>query len=146
MDIDSNRADTVNVREAGPDNGNLVPYHNPIPDIKTFSIHLDVDNDCVINSDFPEVNFNGLYVKKKEGDVGVLTFNANQSEILRWYFSKCRNLKVTNAGLLDLTTQSVHPGGNYVEVFDQYFEIEFNKIRVIKILDGDSLWDQNTVT
>jgi hypothetical protein len=146
VDIDYYRADIVNINEAGPDKGNPVPYHPLIPDLKTFSNHLAVFQDCVINSDFPEVNFNDLHVKEKDGEVRVLTINADQWGILRWNFSEYKNSKVTNAGVLELTTQSVHLGGNYVDAFGQDFGIEFNKIRVIEILDGDPLWNQNTVT
>jgi hypothetical protein len=146
VDIDYYRADIVNINEAGPDKGNPVPYHPLIPDLKTFSNHLAVVQDCVINSDFPEVNFNDLHVKEKDGEVRVLTINADQWGILRWNFSEYKNSKVTNAGVLELTTQSVHLGGNYVAAFGQDFGIEFNKIRVIEILDGDPLWNQNTVT
>jgi hypothetical protein len=146
VDIDYYRADIVNVKEAGPDKGNLVPYHPPIPDIETFSNHLDVTHDCVINSDFPEVNFNDLHVKEKEGYVHVLTINANQWAILRWDFSKYKNAKTENTGLLELTTQSVHLGGNYIKAYGEDFGMEFGKVRVIEILGGDPQWDQNTVT
>ena len=94
VDIDYYRADIVNVIEAGPDNGNPVPYHPPIPDIKTFSNHLDAAGDCVINSNFPDVNFNDLHVKEKEGDVFVLTINDDQWGILRWDFSNFKNAKI----------------------------------------------------
>jgi len=146
VDIDYYRADIVNVREAGSDKGNLVPYHPPIPDIKTFSNHLDAAGDCVINSNFPDVNFNDLHVKEKEEDVFVLTINEDQWGILRWDFSNFKNAKTEEAGLLELTTHSVSLGGNYVEAFGQDFGMEFNKVRVIEIPDGEPQWDQNRVT
>lgn len=146
VDIDYYRADIVNIKEAGSDEGNLVPYHPPIPDIKSFSNHLDVSQDCAINSDFPEVNFNDLHVKEKDGDVRVLTVNANQWGILRWDFSEIKNAEITEAGLLELTSQSVHTGGNYVDAFGKDFGEEFGKLRVIEILNGDPQWDQNTAT
>jgi hypothetical protein len=146
VDIDYYRADIVNIKEAGPDKGKLVPYHPPIPDIETFSNHLDVSQDCVINSDFPEVNFNDLHVNEKNGNVRVITINANQWGILRWDFSEFKNAKITEAGLLELTTQSVHTGGNYVDAFGKDFGEEFGKVRVIEILSGAPQWDQNTVT
>jgi hypothetical protein len=146
VDIDYYRADIVNIKEAGPDEGYPVPYHPPIPDMKSFLNHLDVSQDCVINSDFPEVNFNDLHVKEKDGDVRVLTVNANQWGILRWDFSEFKNAKIAEAGLLELTTQSVHTGGNYVDAFGKDFGEEFGKVRVIEILGGDPQWDQSTVT
>ncbi len=146
VDLDYYKADIVDVNTAGPDKGELVPYHPPIPDISTFSNHLNVDHDCVINSDFPDVNFNDWHVKEKEGDARILTVNATQWAILRWDFDKYKNLKTDGPGLLELTTQSVPKGGNYIGAFGEDFGIEFGKVRVIEIFGGDPEWDQNKVT
>ena len=146
VDVDYYKADIVNVNTAGPDKGELVPYHPPIPDINTFSNHMEVSQDCLINSDFPDVNFNNWHVNEKDGDSKVLTVNANQWAILRWNFEKYKNLKVEGAGLLELTTQSVPIGGDYIKAFGEDFGIEFGKVRVIEILGGDPDWDQNKVT
>ncbi|MCB9247293.1 MAG: hypothetical protein H6613_01460 [Ignavibacteriales bacterium] len=48
--------------------------------------------------------------------------------------------------MLELTTQSVTLGGNYVKALGEDFGMEFGKVRVIEILSGDPLWDQSTVT
>jgi len=146
VDLDYYRADIVNVNLAGPDKGELVPYHPPVPDIGIFSNHLVVTHDCLINSDFPDVNFNNWHVKEQNGDARILTVNANQWAILRWDFEKYKNLKVDGPGLLELTTQSVPIGGNYIEAFGEDFGIEFGKIRVIEAIGGDPQWDQNKVT
>ena len=58
VDIDYYKADIVNVKEAGPDKGVLVPYHPPIPNTNTFANHLATAQDCLINSIYPDVNFN----------------------------------------------------------------------------------------
>ena len=146
VDVDYYRADIVNVNTAGPDKGVLVPYHPPIPGVNTFSNHLDVSQDCLINSDYPDVNFNNWHVRDKDVVSRVLTVNANQWAILRWDFEKYKNLKVDGAGLLELTTQSVSMGGNYIQAFGEDFGIEFEKVRVIEILGGDPKWNQNSVT
>ena len=144
--VDYYRADIVNVNNAGPDKGVLVPYHPPIPDVNTFSNHLDVSQDCLINSDYPDVNFNNWHVKENDVESRVLTVNANQWIILKWDFEKYKNSKVDGAGLLELTTQSVSMGGNYIQAFGEEFGIEFEKVRVIEILGGDPDWNQNSVT
>ena len=146
VDLDYYRADIVNVNLAGPDKGELVPYHPPIPDVNTFSNHLDVTHDCLINSVFPNVNFNDWHVQEKDGDKRILTVNENQWAILRWDLGEYKNMKADGAGLLELTTYSVPEGGNYIEAYGQDFGEEFGKIRVIEILGGDPEWDQNTVT
>jgi hypothetical protein len=146
VDLDYYRADIVNVNEIGPDKGVLVPYHPLIPDVSTFSNHLAVTGDCLINTDYPNVNFNNWSVKEQDGDARILTVNGNQWAILRWDFEKYKNMKVDGAGLLELTTQSVTKGGNYTEAYGQDFGEEFGKVRVIEILGGESEWDQNKVT
>jgi hypothetical protein len=146
IDLDYYRADIVNVRLAGPDKGELVPYHPPVPDIGVFSNHLVVTHDCLINSDFPDVNFHNWHVKEQRGDARILTVNADQWAIVRWDFEKYKSLKVDGPGLLELTTQSVPIGGNYIEAFGEDFGMEFGKIRVIEIIGGDPVWDQNKVT
>jgi len=146
VDLDYYRADIVNVNIAGPDKGELVPYHPTVPELNTFLYHLDVTHDCVINSHFPDVNFNNWSVNEQKGSSRVLTINANQWAILRWDFDKYRNMKVDGPGLLELTTQSVSKGGNYIDVYGEDFGMEFGKVRVIEILGGDPEWDQNKVT
>ena len=146
VDLDYYRADIVNVNNAGPDKGVLVPYHPPIPDVNTFSNHLDVSQDCLINSDYPDVNFNNWHVKENDVESRVLTVNANQWIILKWDFEKYKNSKVDGAGLLELTTQSVSMGGNYIQAFGEDFGIEFEKVRVIEIIGGEPNWDQKKVT
>jgi hypothetical protein len=146
VDLDYYRADIVNVHLAGPDKGELVPYHPPVPELGTFSNHLDVTHDCLINSDFPDVNFNNWHVKEQKGEARILTVNANQWAIVRWDFEKYKNLKIDEPGLLELTTQSVPRGGDYIGAFGEDFGVEFGKIRVIEIFGGDPQWDQNKVT
>lgn len=146
VDLDYYRADIININLAEPDKGELVPYHPPVPDVDTFSNHLDVTHDGLINSNFPEVNFNDWHVKEQEGDARILTVNANQWAILRWDFEQYNNFKIDGSGLLELTTHSVPKGGNYIEIYGEDFGIEFGKIRVIEILGGDPFWDQEKVT
>jgi len=146
VDLDYYRADIVNINLAGPDKGELVPYHPPIPDVNTFSNHLDVSQDCLINSVFPDVNFNNWHVNDKDGDKRLLTVNDNQWAILRWDFGKYKNAKADGAGLLELTSYSVPKGGDFIGAYGKDFGEEFDKIRVIEIIGGDPDWDQNKVT
>jgi hypothetical protein len=146
VDVDYYSADIVNVNLAGPDKGVQVPYHPPIPDVSTFSNHLDVTQDCLINSVFPNINFNDWHVKEEDGDKRILTVNANQWAILRWDFEQYKNLKADESGLLELTTYSIPKGGNYIEAYGRDFGEEFGKIRVIEIFGGDPEWDQTKVT
>ena len=146
VDIDYYRTDIVNVNTSGPDSGELVPYHPPIPELSTFSKHIDVSQDCIINSNFPDVNFNNWHVMENGNNTSILTVNADQWAILRWDFEKFKNLKAAGAGVLELTTQSVPMGGDYIKTFGEDFGIEFEKVRIIEILGGDPDWNQDEVT
>jgi hypothetical protein len=146
VDVDYYRADIVNVNEAGPDKGELVPYHPPLRDVNTFSNHLNVNHDALINSDFPDVNFNNWHIKTPEGDEQILTVNGSQWAVLRWNFGNTQQMKVQGPGLLEVTTHSVAKGGKYSDTYGEDLGMEFGKVRVIEIIGGDPKWDQNTVT
>lgn len=146
VDVEYYRADIVDVNEVGPDKGEPLPYHPPVPELETFSHHLKVAHDGVIHTNFPNVNFNDW--KKKQGDeyAHVLTAQANQWSILRWELDEFQNRKAKGSGVLKLTTHSVAKGGNYSEVYGEELGMEFGKVRVIEILGGDADWDQADVT
>lgn len=146
VDVDYYRADIVNINSAVPDKGDLVPYHPPIEGVAKYSNHLNATEDCVINKDFPEVNFNDWHTMEKNKKIELLSINADQWAILRWDLEKYKNLTIESAGLLELTTYSVLNGGNYVKALGEDFGIEFGKVRVIEILGGDPSWNQNEVT
>jgi hypothetical protein len=57
---------------------------------------------------------------------------------MRWDLSVFAGQKISEAGLLELTTYSLN------KLMKR--EKDFGMIRVIEILDGDKAWDQNSVT
>ncbi len=146
VDIDYIKADIINVKKAGPDKGIRIPYHPPIPAASTFSDHVAVKHDALINPDYPKVNLNDFRVREKEGLARVLTVGANQWAILRWDLQAYKNRKAQGAGLLELTTQAVATGGNYKEAYGQQLGEEFPRIRVFEIFGGEQHWDQEQVT
>ena len=146
VDIDYLKADIINVQKAGPDKGIQIPYHPPVPALNSFSHHVAVKQDALINSDYPEINLNDWQVREKEGVARVLTVGGNQWAILRWDLEKFKGAKAEGAALLEITTQAVATGGNYVEVFGEQFGEEFPRIRVIEIFGGPAAWDQEDVT
>ena len=147
VDLDYYRADVVRRDQAGPDLGEPLVYHPPVPDVKTFALHAGVTHDSVINLDFPDINFNDWHVVERDGTTArVLTVDARQWIVLRWDFGKYRGRKADGAGVLELTTCSLPIGGKYIEHWGQDFGEEFGLIHVIEILGGDPAWDQETVT
>ena len=145
-DIDYYRADIVNVHEAGPDKGEPLIYHPPVPDISTFSHAVKVAHDAVISPDFPDINFNDWHIREQEENIPVLTVARNQWAILRWDFSPIGQVKAESAGLLELTTYSVYKGGDYISALGEDLGMEFGKVRIFEVLGGDPQWQQNEVT
>ncbi len=146
VDVDYYRADVVRRDLAGPDKGEPLVYHPPVPELSTFAHHLDVAGDSVVSTDFPGVNFNDWHVEAQDGPARVLTADANQWIILRWDVEKFRNLKAAGPGILETTTYSVPLGGKYIQGMGQDLGEEFPRLHVIEILGGDPEWDQEKVT
>lgn len=142
LDIDYYRAEVVKVKGAKPDVGEPLVYHPPVAPLDTFKQHVKVKHDAVINSAFPLVNFNNW----QSDGARVLTVSAGQFPLLRWDMQSYRGKKADGAGVLELTTQSVQKGGNYVAALGEDFGIEFDKVRVYEIFGGDADWQQNSVT
>ena len=142
LDIDYYRAQIVKVKGAKPDMGEPLIYHPPVPPLDTFKQHISIEHDAVINAAFPAVNFNNW----QSDGARVLTVSAGQFPILRWDMKSFRGKKADGAGVLELTTQSVQKGGNYVDALGEDFGIEFDKVRIIEIFGGDADWQQASVT
>lgn len=142
LDVDYFRAEVVSVKNAKPDLGEPLVYHPPIPSLETFKHHVNVTQDSTVNSAFPLVNFNNW----KSDNARVLTVSAGQYPLLRWDLQRFRGQQANGAGVLELTTQSVQKGGDYIGALGEDFGIEFDKVRVFEIFGGDENWQQNTVT
>jgi hypothetical protein len=142
LDVDYFRAEVVKVKDTKPDLGEPLVYHPPVPSLDSFKHHLTVKQDAVINSAFPDVNFNNW----KSDNVRVLTLSSGQFPLLRWDLQTYQGKKVKSAGILELTTQSIQKGGNYINALGEDFGIEFDKVRVFEIFGGDANWQQDSVT
>ena len=91
VDLDYYKADVVRPQRVGPDVGEPLLYHPPVADTSSFSHHLTATHDSIINSDFPDVNFNDWHVATPDGAARVLTVTANQWIVLRWDFGSLAN-------------------------------------------------------
>jgi len=138
VDVDYVKVDIVDVASAGPDKGVPLPYHPPIPDPAAFMHTIAVEADSMIDTRYPEMNFNDWYAAEKGEKVNLLTVGATQFAILRWDLSAFAGRKVSGGGLLELTTYSVQRNARDIK--------DFGMIRVVEILGGDPGWEQETVT
>jgi len=145
VDLDYYKADVVR-RGSAKDLGEPLIYHPAVRDPATFTHHLGVAHDSVINVNFPNVNFNDWHIDEQSGSAPVLTVDGDQWIVLRWDLEKFRGTQAQGPGLLELTTHTLAIGGKYIAALGQDFGEEFGMIHVIEILGGDPQWDQNTVT
>lgn len=146
VDIDYYRADVVRKDRAGPDVGEPLIYHPPVPELSTFAHHVPVQHDTVVSTQFPAVNFNDWHVKEQGARTRVLTVGAAEWIVLRWDLDSFRDAKAAGAGLLELTTHTLASGGDYAAGLGKDLGEEFGKVRVIEILAGNPNWEQESVT
>jgi len=138
VDIDYFKVDIVAVTRAGPDHGDQVPYHPPVPDARLFRDTVRVAHDATVDLAHPDVNLNHWYVRDGATTKQLLAVNGTQYALLRFDFSAFAGRTVEGHGLLELTTQSVQRAAGEIE--------DFGLVRVVEILGGDPAWDQTTVT
>ena len=134
VDLDYLKADVVDVARAGPDKGAAVPYHPPIPDLRTFVHEARVAQDSVIDLENPDVNLDNWSVRDGGGRRNLLTVGGTQYVILRWDLSAFAGKQVADHGLLELTTHSVQRTSDDLK--------DFGLVRVVEILGGDPAWDR----
>jgi hypothetical protein len=138
VDVDYFKVDIVDAATAGPDKGNAVLYHPPIPDPASFAHDVPVAHDAMIDGDDPDANLNDWIIGDGDEKARVLSVSGTRFTILRWDLSAFAGKRVSRHGLLELTTRSV------ARTADK--RPDFGELRVVEIAGGDPLWDQKTVT
>jgi hypothetical protein len=138
VDIDYFKVDVLDAARVGPDQGEQVPYHPPIPDPTKFRRQAQVAEDAVIDLDNPDVNLNNWSVLDGVTPKRLLTVNGTLWVILRFDLSAFAGKRVAGHGLLELTTHSVLRTTGDLK--------DFGEVRVVEILGGDRSWRQETVT
>ncbi len=137
VDLDYFRVDIVKVDTVGSDKGVQVPYHPPIPDTGIFTHHIPVDQDAIIDLEYPDANFNNWSTYHEGGNINLLTVSSTQFVIMRWDLSEFAGKQVVGSGLLALQTYSLQCS------FPK--QKDFGMIRVVEILSGDPDWEDTTI-
>jgi hypothetical protein len=138
VDLDYIKADIVNVDSAGPDKGVQVPYHLPVPDPVTFTHHIPVAQDGMIDLEYPDLRFNNWFSRDETGRTILLTVSGTQFVILRWDLSAFAGNRVAGSGLLELTTYALQRSPDDVK--------DFGMVRITEIIGGDPEWNQKEVS
>jgi hypothetical protein len=138
VDLDYFKVDIVNADSVGPDQGIQVPYHPPVPAVETFAQHIPVDQDCMVDPEFPDTKFNNWSSVDEPGKTTLLTVGGTQTVILRWNLAAFAGKTIAGSGLLEMTTHSLERTPDYTT--------NFGLVRVVEIVGGDPAWNQKTVT
>jgi hypothetical protein len=139
VDVDYIKVDIVDAATAGPDKGDPIPYHPPIANPAAFAENVPVVQDSMIDLRNTDVNENDWSVQDRaKGKINLLTVDETHHVILRWDLTPFAGKKVSDHGLLELTTYSTQSKSEHVK--------DFGLVRVVEILGGDPKWEQQTVT
>jgi hypothetical protein len=138
VDVDYIRVDIVDITKAGPDKGVAVVYRPPVPDVNTFENAIKVEQDCTLDTQYPDMNFNSWCAQGRGVKTNILSVNGTQLVILRWDLSGFKGKKISGSGLLELTTYSVECLSDDIK--------DFGQVRVVEILGGDANWNQERIT
>jgi hypothetical protein len=138
VDVDYFSVDVVRVATAGPDKGTAVPYRPPVADPRSFLETVLVEQDSVVDLQFPGTNFNKWYVSNGAGKAEALTVGGTLWAILRWDLRRYAGRRAAGSGLLELTTHSLG--------WPDTGKRDFGGVRVTEIIGGDAEWRQESVT
>ncbi len=138
VDIDYFKVDVVKASEAGPDLGDPVPYHPPVPDPASFREAVPALETGMIDPENQEVNF-GTWSALEDGRrVDLLTASGSQVVILRWDLRTFAGKSPAGPGLLEVTTHSAAGLARRLP--------DFGEARVVEIIGGDPGWKRESVT
>ena len=138
VDLDYFKVDLVNADSAGPDKGVQVPYHPIAAKPETFSHHQPVAEDCTIDREFPDLQFNDWTGTDQTGNAILLSVSGTQFAILRWDLAPFSGKKAAGSGLLELTTYALQrlPGDTK----------DFGMVRIVEIIGGKREWRQQDIS
>jgi hypothetical protein len=138
VDVDYVKVDVVVAARAGPDLGEAVPYHPPVPDPASFGHAVAAAEASVIDLANPGVNLGEWSAVEGGARQGVLTVNGTMWAILRFDLDELHGRRVAGPGLLELTTASLQRDAREMK--------DMGLVRVVEILGGDPEWRRDTVT
>lgn len=138
VDVDFFKVDVVEAAAAGPDLGDAVPYHPPIPDPAAFSKVVAAAEAAVVDLANPDVNLGEWSAIEGGASQRMLTVNGTMRVVLRFDLAGLSGRRVAGHGLLELTTASVERDAREMT--------DMGLVRLVEILGGDETWRRDTVT
>lgn len=137
VDVDYFKVDVVHRDHISSDIGEPIAYHPPLEDPSSYVYNLPVIEDAIIDSEFPDMNFND-WKDMSPQEPQILATGGSQMIILRWDLEEYQGSRVTRSGLLSLVTHALQRSPKYHK--------DFGMVRICEILRGDPSWKQSEVT
>ncbi len=138
VDVDYFRVDVVEAATAGPDLGDAVPYHPPVPDPALFANSIAAVEAAVVDLANPGVNLGEWSIVEGGAKQPVLTVNGTVWTVLRFDLGAFQGRRVAGQGLLELSTATVQRDSRDMK--------DMGLVRVVEILGGDPTWRRESVT
>ncbi len=137
VNIDYFKVNIVNLDSIGPDQGVQVPYHPPVQKPATMRYHVPVEQNGMVDTEYPQMTFSNWYTRDESGKTDLVTVSGTQFVVLRWNLSAFAGKNVDGSGLLELTTHSVQRSSDY--------EKDFGMVRIVEIIGGKPLWNRKDI-
>ena len=138
VDLDYIKVDLVNVADAGPDRGDAVPYHPPLPAPASFAHRRRAAQDATIDLADKEASLGDWVAVERKETIGLIAVGHSQAAILRWDLGAWKGKKAAGPGVLELTTRALERKSANVK--------DSGLVRVVEILGGEPAWRRQTVT
>jgi len=137
LKVDYIKVDLVKVTDDPQQYGEPLVYRPPLKKADAYEETLVPSEGAVIDSAMPDECLTG-WIDETQAEAGVLEVDQSKTVLLKWDFSKYKGKKVSEAGQLELTTNTV--------LRKQNSSKDFGEIRFSEILDVVATWDDATVT
>jgi len=138
VDVDHFKVDLVNTDRVGPDVGEPLPYHPPIPELGAFGFSIPVAASAVVDIAQPDASLGADSDLESADQPHFLSLGGTRWVILRWDVDAFWGRRVAGPGLLELTTHSL--------IRNDDEEKDSGLVRVVEILAGDPAWLGDKVT
>jgi hypothetical protein len=139
VDFDYFKVDVVKRTVTTKDLGNPMPYHPPLASPSSFKHSIAVSQDATIDTKYTDRNFNSWQAKDAKGkQQDLLCVSDTRIIIMRWDFGEYKGKRVPRSGLLELSPYAVQRSPDFFK--------DFGMVRIAEILQGDSEWDEKTIS
>ena len=135
--VDYLRVDVVKLAQAGPDQGQPLPYRPPLADAAGFGLEIPVAADVTVDRQYPDVNL-APWVADGAADGPLLAVDGSRMALLRWDLSALKGKQVKGPGQFEFYARSVYRLAQNPK--------DFGEVRISEILGGTPDWPEESIT